>query len=214
MSRSAEKWESKQISITANDERSGSMNATTDVWKDLAGNCYPELVRSKESALAHLFDTDSNVRIAAINICDRLWNCSADQEFVVACRRIADADIDDSVRVHAVSKLGKTLQSSKDRSTSLFLAQIVKSANISEDLRRAAYWALREVQFGLTEEDNVKRTISLIKMVLRKKPKGMSEEQVKNSLFGGGQFSNIDWNTADQIDWGFVNQIREMDVAD
>ena len=188
------------------------MSVTDDVWKDLAGSRYPDLVRTKEAALAHLFDSDSNVRIAAINICDSLWKCSADREFIAVCRKIADTDVDDSVRIHAASMLGKALRATKDSSASQFLAKIVKSDGSSTDLRRAAYWALREVQLGLIEEDNVKRSMSLIKLVLHKQPIGMSEEQVNHSLFGSGHFSDIDWNAVDQIDWGFVNQYAAGDL--
>jgi HEAT repeat protein len=182
------------------------MSSAQDVWKDFAGDCYPELVRTKEAALEYLFHPNSKVRIAAIHICDSVWNCSADPDFVAVCRQIAETDVDEDVRVHAISTLGKAFEASKDPSLSQFLARIVKSSENSEELRKEAYWALREVQFGWTLDDNEKKAVSLIKELARKRPMGMSEEQVKQSILGVGHFPKTDWNSVDQIDWDFVNQ--------
>jgi hypothetical protein len=182
------------------------MNVTDQVWRDLAGPLYDDLVQSKKIAFAHLSDPNSNVRIAAIHICDRLWDGSRDDEFVNACRTLAVADPDDSVRVHAISSFGKALRSSRDLAASQFLADIVKDGNNSEKVRREAYWALREIQSGLTETDSIKRLVPLIKEFLHKFPVSMDEEQVKQALLCGGHFPEAIWNSTDQIDWDYVDQ--------
>lgn len=189
------------------------MSVTSQVWKELAGPHYGELILSKKAALAHLFSADRNVRIASIHICDQVWECSSDTEFVNACQRIAATDADDSVRVHAIEAFGRAFQSSQDPAASEFLAGIVRNRNSSEEVRKTAYWALREVQMGLSEEDTVKRTISLMKVAIRKLPMGVTETQVKQLLLCGGRFPESTWDSADQIDWGFVNRFGEERTA-
>ncbi|MFL5245219.1 MAG: HEAT repeat domain-containing protein, partial [Gemmataceae bacterium] len=154
----------------------------------------------------HLFDPNPTVRKAAIGICDIHWNCSSDMGFINACRELAGSDPDQSVRADAIRSLGKALESSRDPSASHFLANVVKDGDKSQEERAAAYWALREIHLGLTEQDNVKRSISLMKLALPRLEMGMTEEEVKQTLLGRGQFAYIDWDSVDLIDWDFVNQ--------
>ena len=179
---------------------------THEVWKELAGSRYDQLVASKEIALGLLFDADRNVRIAAINVCDSYWKCSSDIEFVTACRKIAALDNDDSVRAHAIRSLGTALRSSKERLTSGFLANLVTDEDSSDEVRKAAYWALREIQFGLTEEDVVKRSISLMRLAMRSLSTEMTEDDVKAVMLCNGRFPETTWGSADQIDWDFVKE--------
>jgi hypothetical protein len=182
------------------------MNITQAVWKDFAGTLYDDLVRSKESCLKHLSNPDSNVRIAAIHVCDSHWNCSADATFLDACRKLATTDPHDAVRAHAIASLGKAMRSSQDFSTSRFLADLVKNPDSSEDVRKEAYWALREVQLGLTEEDAVKRTIALLRLAYHELPIHGTEEDMRKVILGSGRYPQIDWDSVDQIDWDFVNR--------
>jgi hypothetical protein len=126
-----------------------------EVWKALAGPYYDELVQSQEKSIAHLSHVDSQVRMAAINICDLFWDCSTDGAFVEACRAIAMTDPDEFVRSLAIGAFGKAFQSSRDPVASQFLAGVVKASETSARVRMAAYWALREVQIGSTLQDKV-----------------------------------------------------------
>jgi hypothetical protein len=187
-------------------------NVTQEVWKDMAGPFYDELVQSKEKALTHLSNPDSHVRIAAISVCDLLWNCSVDAAFVDACRTMARTDPDDSVRIHAIEAYGKALQSSQDRAASQFLADLVKARMNSEQVRMAAYWALREIQMGSTDHDVIKRAISLLKLGSRQLPTAKTEEQLKHELCADGHHvAGVNWDFADQIDWDFVNRYASQD---
>jgi hypothetical protein len=185
-------------------KRGAQLHLPEEIWKEMAGPVYSDLVQSKEKALANLFHADSNVRTAAIHICDSFWNYGQDIKFVNACRKIAAADPVETVRAHAILSFGKAYQSSKDLSASQFLADIVMDNGNSFGLRMAAYWALREIQIGLTEEDTVKRAFSLIKLGVRKLAMGLSEEDAKTKLLGAGDFPRIDWDSVDQIDFDFV----------
>ena len=182
------------------------MKLAHEVCKELAGSLYDKLVQSKENAMAHLFDADHNVRKAAFYICDSVWKCSADIDFVNACRIIGVTDPDESVRVHAIGSYGKALQSSQDPAASQFLADLVKDRRISSGVREAAYWALREIQLGLTEEDNVTQLASLLKIALSKMSMNMTEEQVKTTLLSHGRYPESIWDSADKIDWSFVEK--------
>lgn len=182
------------------------MTLTHEVWKDLAGPLYDELVQDKAFAFEHLVNPNGNIRIAAINIYGSLWNGSTDPAFVNACRQIAATDPDNSVRAHAISAFGQALRSSHDAVASRFLADVAKDCNSSEAVRIAAYWALREIQLGLTEEELIMRMIPLMKEALRRLPIGMTEQEVKHTILGAGRFPETLWHSADQIDWDFVDR--------
>lgn len=181
------------------------MKVTDEVWKDLAGPLYEELLKSKKIALAHLAHPDPKVRAAAIKICDFTWRCSADIDFVTACRNLAASDPADLVRVSAISSFGKALGSSQDRSASQFLADMVIDPKSPEQVQQAAYWALREIQFGFTPEDFVKRSITPLKNVAAKKAMSTTEiENIKQAMLCGTVFPESFWDSPDQIDWKFV----------
>jgi hypothetical protein len=177
---------------------------THETWKDLAGSSYDKLMESKDAALATLAHPNGNVRIAAIHICDSVWHCAKQDEFVRACRQMAAEDPDEVVRAHAIGMYGKAMRLTKDLAASRFLADLVKRGGTSQDLRKASYWALREVQMGLTEEDTIRRTISVLKLGFHKLPMPLSEQDIKSAL--GSYFSKIDWDSVDVIDWDFVCQ--------
>src|SRR5262245_14773018 len=190
------------------------MSATIEALKDLAGPLYDELIESKAKAMARLLDPASSIRIAAINICDVVWHCLGEPVFVNTCRTIAAADPDDSVRVHAIGAFGRALRSSQDHPSSQFLANLVRNKESSEEVRMAAYWALREVQLGLTDEDCTGRSISLIKLASRRLQKGITPEQHKRLLLGGAGFPKAGWDSVDQIDWDFVDRYASEGVSD
>jgi hypothetical protein len=188
------------------DELEKQMSDANEVWKDLAGPAYLDMVRSKEAAFEHLFNPDSNVRIAAINICASRWECSGDAEFVNACRTLAAVDIDTSVRAHAISALGEAFRETRDSSISQFLADTITLHKKADELGTAAYWALREVQVGLTEEDLIKRSIAFMKDVIRKARVHGIESQVRDLLVHPANLKEELWNSAEQIDWDFVDR--------
>ena len=109
-------------------------------------------------------------------------------------------------RVHAIDAFGRSFQTTQDASASQFVADLVKDSKSSEEVRRAAYWALRQIQLGLTDEEIVRRLVPLAKEVLRKNPAGATEEQFKQTLLCGGRFPENVWNTSEQIDWDFVDR--------
>ena len=189
------------------------MRETDETWRELAGPLYDELIRSKEAALSRLFAPERDVRIAAIHICQSTWQCSTDSRFLDSCRRLANTDPDDLVREHAASSLGMALCASQDRSTSQFLAALAKNGVTPQHVRMAAYWALREVQLGLTEEDLVRRSAALMKIAMRRLPTGISEEDAKRTALCDGRFADGVWDTAEQIDWNFVDKFLSLEAG-
>lgn len=174
--------------------------------KNLVGPVYEELVRSKETVLAHIFHADRNVRIAAIYLCDLFWKCPKDVEFLDAYRKTAATDPDDAVRRVAVGLLGATLEGTRDLSTSQFLADTVKDSRTSAELREAAYSALRQVQLGLNLKEITRDAIAHRKLMLRKGVETrISEQETKEAFLDAGSFPESFWETADQIDWIFVD---------
>lgn len=181
------------------------MISTKQIWKDLAGSAYTKLVQSRELAIAHLNDRDSRVRIASLHICRTVWNCISDDDYLDACRRMAEGDPVDEVRVHAIGLYANGLRGTRDRDAKRLLALLVQDQDNSDATRLEAYWGLREVEFGLTEEDVVNRTFSLMKRVLSKKflP---DEEQVMHEVSATASQIGIDLESVDSIDWEFVGR--------
>lgn len=182
------------------------MAVLDEILKELAGPAYEQLTRSKPSAMAHFNHTDAKVRIAAIRVCDRLWNGSADPAFIEACRRMAATDADDFVCGAAVDTLANAFEATQDPSVSHFLAGIASDHGRSERVRKAAYFALRLIQNGLTELEMTLRLISSWKEGLDRLPGELDEERMKRSLFANGHLPASLWDTADQIDWDFVDR--------
>ena len=182
------------------------MSAPSEIWKDLAGPLYDQLVATKEQALALLFHADSNVRIAAISVCRSAWDCSSDPAFLNACQTLAANDANDTVRCHAIDSLGSALRSSRDPSASRFLAGIALDPVVSDNVRRAAYRALREIQFGLSEDDVIRRSIPLFRAAAERMPSQFSEEQIKGVLRAIGKSPETEYDQQHQIDWDFVRQ--------
>lgn len=77
----------------------------------------------------------------------------------------------------------------------------------TEEVRQAAYWALREIQAGLTEEDLIRRAIVAVKRSFIKSPVTDTErEEIKKAMLCGGRFSNKVWEDAENIDYEFVKR--------
>ena len=182
------------------------MDETREVWRGLAGPLYEDIMQSKGTALANLSHMDKNVRIAAISICCRHWDCSRDADFLNACRTIAATDPDGSVRGEAIDAIGEALEGSQDASVSRFLADLAADADAADDVRRRAYLALRAIQVGLTEQEIARRAAVLMKLALRKLPLGITEEEAKKAALCGGRFPEGVWDSAEEIDWNFVGR--------
>lgn len=181
------------------------MSILDEILKELAGPHFGRLAHRKDVAMAYLNDEDPNVRIAAIRLCDRIWNCSDDPHFLDACRTIAAADPVVSVCVHAIDTLGRAFRATKNPGLSTYLVSIVKDDTRPDRVRKAAYFALREVQIGLTEMEMVIRQIATTKSALRELPTAVNEERAKRALLCGGRLPEDLWDSADQIDWSFVD---------
>lgn len=187
----------------------GQTDSSYQTPKELAGPHYEEMMRSKESALEYLSSPDYRVRIAAILVCQSTWNCGADSRVVEACRNTAASDADDHFRITAISLLGMALSSTKTPDASRFVANLVMASASSIDVRRTAYWALREIQFGIEDVDFdtfVKGTICTIKSILHAYPGRFSEDDVRRAVTPQPGFPEDFWDSADEIDWDFVRQ--------
>lgn len=177
--------------------------------KDLAGPQYQEMIRSKEATLVYLSSPDRKLRLAAILLCEAVWNAGRDSRVIEACRHIAESDADDSYRGVAVSSLGTALDSSKARDASAFLANLILDSSESVELRRDAYWALRQIQFGVADVDFdtfFMGTIRMVKTIMRELPGRFSEDEVIRDLTPQPGFPDNFWDSADRIDLDFVSQ--------
>jgi hypothetical protein len=126
--------------------------------------------------------------------------------FIAACQTLALTDPDDSVRTEAIASFGKAHESTRDPFASQFLASISKNTGNTQNVRAAAYWALRVIQMGVTEEDLVKGAIRLVKLAASRMPTKIDEKISREILLADGRFPTTLWNTADEIDWDYVNQ--------
>ncbi|MCE9561781.1 MAG: HEAT repeat domain-containing protein [Planctomycetes bacterium] len=182
------------------------MSLSQDIYKDLAGSSYPDLIQNKGAAFAYLSSPNRDLRVAAINVFATLWNKPIDPDFVNICRTIAASDPIAFVRIQAIEALGPVFQSSRDESISQFFANLVNDPTQSLEARQAAYWALREVQLGVLEVDQIKRLCSVMKLGLSEDPNFGTENEIKRTLLCGGHFPESVWDSADEIEWDFVNQ--------
>ncbi len=102
---------------------------------------------------------------------------------------------------------GFIYRAAADESISRFLTDLLKDNGTPRRVRLAAYWALREVQLGLTEEDLVKRGICAVKPLLEKNVKmEMSADEMRRALLCGGRYPDSFWDSAETIDWNFVGK--------
>lgn len=177
--------------------------------KTLAGPLYDDLVGSKEAALDALSAPEENLRLAAMLICDHIWKVGSDQRLFQACVQVVSSNVNDSMRICAMSVLGRAFQSSRSSDESRFLATIVHDDTIGSELRSVAYYALRQVQFGIAGsdfDDFLKATFFTVKSILRSYPMDISEERAKSALTSGSEAIQKLWDSAEEIDWSFVNQ--------
>ncbi|MHB1037049.1 MAG: hypothetical protein ACYC35_14055 [Pirellulales bacterium] len=177
--------------------------------QQLAGAHYDEMMQSQEGAMGYLAAPDYRVRFAAILICASTWKSADDSRVVEACRQIAASSAEDSLRMGAVDVLTIALDGSKSPDISSFLGDLVMDSANGIEVRRSAYWALRQIQFGLADKDFdtfLKGTICLVKPVIRRYPDQFSEEEVKSHITPPRRFSADFWDSADAIDFEFVAQ--------
>jgi hypothetical protein len=180
-------------------------NYAHEFWSEFAGIHYHKMMESKQAALALVFHPDRNVRIAAIQICDTVWNCTTDASYVEICRNVIKDDCDAVVRASAISAIGKAFRSSQSPEVSKFLSKFIAVDMDVIEVQSAAYWALREVQLGLLEEDLIKRAICAAKSYESKLPSQRLLDEQRFALMGGRYPEEV-WDSAGEIDWDFVNQ--------
>jgi hypothetical protein len=176
-------------------------------WRNTAGDAYPELVRSKDAAMAQMRHPDPKVRITAISMCDIHWKCSGESTFRAALQELVVNDPDESVRRTAIDSLGGAFRKTQDPVVSHLLADLAARADLSQELRRIAYWALREVQLGMTPLDLVKRRIRETKLLYDAQGARGVPAAVKRSLLRGGRVPKSVWESAGEIDLEFVNRV-------
>ncbi len=183
--------------------------------QDLAGPQYQLMMSNKDAALEYLTTADHAVRLAAIMVCEVTWKCGCDPRVLEACRELAVSDADAPIRFCAIDVFGRGLSGSKSPAASGFLADIIVRPATSNELRLCAYWALREVQFGASDESFdqfLKGTMSAIKSILRTHPerssreflKRCSEEKTREAIAPHDCFPEGFWESAEEIDWDFV----------
>lgn len=164
--------------------------------------------------MSFLSSSDIRCRLAAILICDYVWNAVADYRVVAACRTIAAFTESDPERIVAIGALARGLSGSRDVDASRMLAQLVSDSHKSVELRMEAYWALRQVRFGAADCDFdsfLRGTIHTVKAVMRSHPESFSEEAVKSALLANGRSPDDFWNDGvEQIDWALIQEMHEL----
>lgn len=172
---------------------------------ELAGAHIDVLMRSKDAAVKLLSASDLNLQLAAILICESTWKCGANAALIDACRKIITSSAADSYRISAIGVLGRALSSSKELDVSVSLANVILDCENSDDVRLDAYWALREVQLGISDPHFFRRMFYSVKSVLQDKSRE-ELEKVKSDLLIQGQIHESLWNSTNVIDWDFVHQ--------
>ncbi len=157
--------------------------------------------------MALLGHAEPKVRIAALSVCNRYWDCSLDPRFLATCRAIAATDGDDGVRGAAVDAIGATLAGTRDASASRFLADIATDDRVSDVVRERAYFALRAIQFGFSEQDLAARARGLVRELVRRVPPGDEARFTKAAALRARlplAFDAVPFS--ERIDWAFVRQ--------
>lgn len=172
--------------------------------QELAGSHFQGMISSKQATLTFLHADNIQARLAALLLCDSVWMCGAEPAVVEACAELVVATTVQSVRVCAVSILGRLLEGTRSPAASRILAQVTMSAEPKSALQSSSYWALRSIQFGGNDPEFCKRLISDVKLCLRYRAIGRSEEDVKSKMLGEGEPSASLWASADEVDWDFV----------
>ena len=175
---------------------------------DLAGRHYENMIRDRDTALEFLRSTDCKLRLAAILTCESRWACGPTREFFEACAGIVSWDIDESFHISAIGVLGRVFSATKSAEVSELLAKVAMHPGNAVEVRQAAYWALRHVQFGTADRsfnDFMKGTVSVVKSILRSYPGRLQDEGlVRDRLLPPGRFPDDFWDTSDDIDWSWV----------
>ena len=177
--------------------------------QQLAGPYYEEMTASKEAAVRNLWAPDVRVRVAAILICNTVWDCGRAPDLLEACFHLAGSQAEDPARIVAIHMLGEALSLSKSPAASRFLADLVMDTENSAELRSESYWALREVQFGLGDTDfdmHLRGLITQLKDAMRHVPVPYSEAEVKAAITPPDGFPPAFWESAGEIDWEFVGR--------
>jgi len=176
--------------------------------RELAGPYYTDMMQSQESTLRYLSSGDPGIRIAAVLACVSNWGCGSHSEVVRACIEIAGSEVGERFRACAAGLLGTVLSSTRDTNASRFLANLVLDSMSSSAIQSAAYWALREIQYGPADvnfDTFVKRLIcTSLKPFLREYPEQLSEADARRTFAPVPGFPKDFWDLADEVDWEFV----------
>lgn len=186
--------------------------ATYDVLgiiKDLAGDHYHEMDSSAYATLNCLNGSDSDVQIAAIQMYISRWQSPEhDDVFICSCRDLVRDCPISSVRIHALRAMGNLHSGTANAETSTYLAQLIKSGSLPENVQFGAYQALREVQMGLQESDVLAASMCLANELQEK----VSDSQLAaSSVFVPskfhGRFTEKELQSSMTIDWELVNHL-------
>ena len=182
------------------------MKPVLDVCKALAGDYFDILIASKDDCTAHLQNADPTVRLAAITVYGSVWADKSDSEFFVTSQRMAVEDPDPQVRAGAIGPLGAVFRSTQDASVSRFLADLARDDRNTDSIKISAYWALREVQFGLTDEELIKRGAQLAKASIHRLAPNLDEERVREAWDRSLISVGSSWAHVDDVDWDLVRR--------
>ncbi len=173
--------------------------------RDLAGRRYSELVVSQENAVACLKDAEPQIRTAALLACQYLWRCTDTPEVIEACFELARGDSNERARAYAIGVLGTTFRNKQDIKSTQFLATLFESPGLSESLKSSIYWAVREIQQGLSTKDLALQVAGGVKRSIQSHSITHSDVEAQKTLTRLSR-SDIDWDSASMIDDAFVRQ--------
>lgn len=109
--------------------------------RNLPGGLHGRVTNSRSEAEQCLCHADKNVRIAALESLQDVWQAK-DMRFQAACKRMIVDDCDEEVKAVAINCLAKCHEGTNEESVAKWLAGFVKNDSLSTTMRTAAYFGL------------------------------------------------------------------------
>ena len=140
------------------------LSSIGDIVRKLAGDYFDELWSSPELILPLSRHAMPGVRAGAILAGHAKWNYGSDPRFLDRCFEIATSDVDQPGEF-AISALAKIFYGTRQREVERLLVKIILNLQLSSDMRKHAYYALREVEFGFEYEMVAARTFEALHVI-------------------------------------------------